>query len=84
MVDVDEYQTQNAKNFKYRYYPPRLVELQDAHVNSGTQARSAGKSVSTRGDSGYTIWIIIIIVVVVTCFLMLGILYVDSMAPRLT
>jgi hypothetical protein len=27
-MNLDEYQIQHAKNFRYRYYPPRLVELE--------------------------------------------------------
>jgi hypothetical protein len=82
MVELDEYQMDNAKNFKYRYYPPRLVELQDGTVVASGEGGSgaAGKySSSMRSSSGgYTIWVIIIIVIVLTCFLMLGILYMDS------
>jgi hypothetical protein len=84
MVEADEYQMQNAKNFKYRYYPPRLVELQDGSmVPEGSKAYAAaatagGKARGGNSWSGYGIWIIIIVVVVLTCFLMLGILYMDT------
>ena len=84
MVDADEYQMQNSQNFKYRYYPPRLVELQDANAKAGsiTGRNSSGSGAAASGRGGYTIWIIIIVVVVVKCFLMLGILYMDTTAAQ--
>lgn len=33
-MNLDEYQIQHAKNFQYRYYPPRLVELERSHMQN--------------------------------------------------
>jgi hypothetical protein len=32
-MNLDEYQIQHAKNFRYRYYPPRLVELEKENAH---------------------------------------------------
>ena len=83
MQYLDPYQIEHAKNFRYRYYPPKLVELAPPadnadHQSSGVDGGYSGSmgttyAASSTGPSKW-IWIVIITLILISCFLIIGVL----------
>jgi hypothetical protein len=83
MSYLDPYQIEHAKNFRYRYYPPKLVELAppeqaEQHAKSegslGMSGDYGGHHTEPSSWNGKLIWIIIITLILLSCFLIIGVL----------
>ena len=83
---LDPYQIEHAKNFRYRYYPPKLVELappadQETKEGNGSCPNNNGNNGNMGASyapapqkSNKVIWIIIITLILLSCFLVIGVL----------
>ena len=81
MQYLDPYQIEHAKNFKYRYYPPKLVELAppDNAVagTGGTDGHGSmgmGAQVTSSSWSGRWIWIVIVTLIMLSSLLIIAVL----------
>ncbi len=78
---MDSCRVDHTQNFNYKYYPPKLVEL-DGRQNTGNNysGRHSGysdaSSISSKHQTGRYVfmWCIIIIIILLASFLMLGVI----------
>ena len=83
-MSLDQYQIDHAKNFNYKYYPPKLVELsraqdaQDGTAYNGDEM-SMGMTWGYGGLSGASmVWWIVMIILLLAVFLLVGIMSMRS------
>jgi len=73
-MDYDQYQQEHSKNFRYRYYPPKLVELEleSKSDHSGDHNMPMHHHRGHGGGRSIFMWCTIIVIILLASFLMLG------------
>lgn len=87
LSQLDAYQQQHSKYFNYQYIPPRLVERIDASATNGNANGGTGTGAYDEGmmdfpssicGSSCLVWYIIVIIMLLSVFLLIGIMSVRS------
>ena len=93
-IQLDPYQQQHSKYFNYQYIPPRLIERVDASgnviggagggntggggVGGGSYAVDDGINDVSTSSASCLVWYIVIIIMLLSVFLLIGIVTVRS------